>query len=128
MGRAPCSRHAANRYRPRQSVCPTLASAVQGPQPLQILLSSVDCNCGSLGVAADIGVKEVKDLKGKRIGFVVGSPALNQNSLAVLAFGGLTQKDVKVVEFASYGAMWKGLINNGVPSSSSSASSPAAAC
>ena len=83
-----------------------------GPQPLQLLLSSVDCNCGALGVAADAGVKEMKDLKGKRVGFVVGSPALNQNALAVLAFGGLTQQDVKIVEFASYGAMWKGLINN----------------
>jgi TRAP transporter TAXI family solute receptor len=85
-----------------------------GPQPLQLILSSVDCNCGSLGVAADAGVKEIRDLKGKRVGFVVGSPALNQNSLAVLAFAGLTQNDVKVVEFASYGAMWKGMINNDV--------------
>ena len=83
-----------------------------GPQPLQLILSTVDCNGASLGVAADTGVKELKDLKGKRVGFVVGSPALNQNSLAVLAFAGLTQKDVKVVEFASYGAMWKGLVNN----------------
>ena len=85
-----------------------------GPQQLQLILSSVDCNCGSLGVAADVGVKEIKDLRGKRVGFVVGSPALNQNSLAVLAFGGLTQNDVKAVEFASYGAMWKGLVNNDV--------------
>jgi len=83
-----------------------------GPQPLQLILTSVDCNCGSLGVAADVGVKELKDLRGKRVGFVVGSPALNQNSLAVLAFAGLTQSDVKIVEFASYGAMWKGLVNN----------------
>jgi TRAP transporter TAXI family solute receptor len=83
-----------------------------GPQPLQVLLSSVDCNGISLGVAADTGVKEVRDLKGKRIGFVVGSPALNQNALAVLAFGGLTRDDVKIVEFASFGAMWKGLLNN----------------
>src|SRR3954454_8131804 len=83
-----------------------------GPQSLQILLSSVDCNTGTLGVAADAGVKEVKDLRGKRVGFVVGSPALNQNSLAILAFAGLKQTDVKIVEFASYGAMWKGLINN----------------
>jgi TRAP transporter TAXI family solute receptor len=83
-----------------------------GPQPLQLVLSSVDCNAGSLGVAADTGVKEIKDLKGKRVGFVVGSPALNQNALAVLAFGGLKQSDVKAVEFSSYGAMWKGLINN----------------
>jgi TRAP transporter TAXI family solute receptor len=83
-----------------------------GPQPLQLLLSSVDCNGASLGVAADTGVKEIKDLKGKRVGFVVGSPALNQNSLAILAFGDLKQSDVKIVEFSSYGAMWKGLINN----------------
>jgi len=83
-----------------------------GPQPLQLVLSSVDCNAGSLGVARDTGVTEIKQLKGKRVGFVVGSPALNQNALAVLAFGDLKQSDVKIVEFASYGAMWKGLINN----------------
>src|SRR3954452_15111716 len=83
-----------------------------GPQPLQLMLSSVDCNAGSLGVARDTGVTEIKQLKGKRVGFVVGSPALNQNALAILAFGDLKQSDVKVVEFSSYGAMWKGLINN----------------
>ena len=85
-----------------------------GPQPVQITLTTVDCNGGDLGVAADTGVKTVADLKGKRVGFVVGSPALNQNALGVLAFAGLTEKDVKVVEFASYGAMWKGIINNDV--------------
>ncbi|MEA2837119.1 MAG: hypothetical protein QOD89_1669 [Bradyrhizobium sp.] len=83
-----------------------------GPQPLQLVLSSVDCNAASLGVARDTGVSEIKQLKGKRVGFVVGSPALNQNSLAILAFGDLKQSDVKAVEFSSYGAMWKGLINN----------------
>jgi len=41
---------------------------------------------------------------------VVGSPALNQNAFAVLAFGGLTRNDVKLVEFSSYGAMWKGIL------------------
>ena len=83
-----------------------------GPQPLQLVLSSVDCNAGSLGVARDTGVTEIKQLRGKRVGFVVGSPALNQNALAILAFGDLKQSDVKIVEFSSYGAMWKGLINN----------------
>jgi TRAP transporter TAXI family solute receptor len=53
-----------------------------GPQPVQITLSSVDCNGLSLAVAGDSGVKTMADLKGKRIGFVVGSPALNQNALA----------------------------------------------
>jgi TRAP transporter TAXI family solute receptor len=85
-----------------------------GPQPLQLVLSSVDCNAATLGVAKDTGVTEIKQLKGKRVGFVVGSPALNQNALAILAFGDLKQSDVKVVEFSSYGAMWKGMINNDV--------------
>jgi len=85
-----------------------------GPQQLRLMLASTDCNAISLGVAKDTGVKEVKDLKGKRIGIVVGSPALNQNAYAVLAFGGLTKSDVKLVEFSSYGAMWKGMVNNEV--------------
>lgn len=85
-----------------------------GPQALQLLLSVTDCNAISLGVAKDTGVKEIKDLKGKRIGLVVGSPALNQNSFAVLAYGNLSRADVKLVEFSSYGAMWKGMLNNEV--------------
>ena len=76
-----------------------------GPQALQLLLSSTDCNAITLSVAKDTGVKEVKDLKGKRVGMVVGSPALNQNALAVLAYGNLTKDDVKLVEFSGYGAM-----------------------
>ena len=85
-----------------------------GPQPVQVLLGTIDCNGATLGVAADTGVKELKDLRGKRVGFVVGSPALNQNALAILAYAGLTKADVKPVEFASYGAMWKGMVNNDV--------------
>ena len=85
-----------------------------GPQPLRLILASSACNAISLGVAKDTGVKEIKDLKGKRVGMVVGSPALNQNAFAVLAFGNLTRNDVKLVEFSSYGAMWKGIINNEV--------------
>src|SRR6476646_7217077 len=41
-----------------------------GPQSLQLLLSSVDCNAGALGVAADAGGKELKDRKGNQIGLV----------------------------------------------------------
>ena len=85
-----------------------------GPQSMQSILSTLDCNGLVLGVAKDTGVKEVKDLKGKRVGFVVGSPALNQNALGIIAYGGLTKADVKIVEFASYGAMWKGVLNNEV--------------
>ena len=46
-----------------------------GPATAQAApLAVVDCNAISLGVAKDTGVKEVKDLKGKRVGMVVGSP------------------------------------------------------
>ncbi len=83
-----------------------------GPQPLRLMLSAASCNAITLNVAKDTGVKEVKDLKGKRIGMVVGSPALNQNALAILAFANLSAKDVRLVEFSSFGAMWKGMINN----------------
>ncbi|MDP1883707.1 MAG: TAXI family TRAP transporter solute-binding subunit, partial [Bradyrhizobium sp.] len=83
-----------------------------GPQALQMTLSTVDCNGLSIGVAKDTGVKEWKDFRGKRLGHVVGSPALNQNALAIIAYAGLSKNDVKIVEFASYGAMWKGIINN----------------
>jgi len=83
-----------------------------GPQEIRLMLSVTDCNAISLGVAKDTGVQQIKDLRGKRIGTVVGSPALNQNAFAVMAFGGLTRSDVKLVEFSSYGAMWKGMVNN----------------
>lgn len=88
------------------------ASKDWGPQPLRVLLASNDCNALGLAATNDIGVKEMKDLRGKRIAFVVGSPALNQNALAMIAFGNLTASDVKIVEFASNAAMFKGMINN----------------
>lgn len=83
-----------------------------GPQKLALILSSVDCNGSALGITKDAGVSAYKDFKGKRVGWVIGSPALNQNTLAMLAFGGLKKEDVRLVEFSSFGAMWKGMINN----------------
>lgn len=97
-----------------------------GPQPLRLLLSAFDCNGLALGVAKDTGVQQIKDLKGKRVGNVVGSPALNQGALAVLAFGGLTLKDVTLVDFSSYGAMWKGMVNNQVDAGFASTIAPQA--
>ena len=112
-GRALASSMGAGVYFAQEGVF-EFAAREWGPQAVQITLTSVDCNGGNVGVAADTGVKTMADLKGKRVGFVVGAPALNQNAVAMLAFANLTVKDVKIVEFASYGAMWKGLINNDV--------------
>src|SRR5918992_527116 len=47
-----------------------------GPQPSRLLMAATACNGLGLAVAKDTGVKEVKDIKGKRVGVVVGSPAL----------------------------------------------------
>lgn len=86
-----------------------------GPQPIRVLLAN---NGGAInlavGVAGDIGVKEYKDLKGKRVAWVKGAPALNVNVTAYLAYAGLTWDDVEKVEFGGFGDSWKGLINNQV--------------
>ena len=83
-----------------------------GPQPMRLLMTATACNGLGLAAAKDTGIKEVKDIKGKRVGVVVGSPALTQGVLALIRFGGLTEKDVTTVQFSSNNAMWKGIINN----------------
>ena len=63
-------------------------------------------------VAADAGVKEISDLKGKRIGYVKGNPSVNVKNDAYLAFGGVTRDDVEVVWFGSYSAMKTAVLAN----------------
>lgn len=110
-GRAQASAMGIGTYFAQEGVF-EFATREWGPQPLQLILSSSTCNGQSLGAAADVGIRTAADLKGKRAGFVVGSPAVNQSVLALIAFGGWTPKEVKIVEFASYGAMMKGVVNN----------------
>lgn len=81
-----------------------------GPQDLRIVLgrpSSV-----GLAVAKDTGVKQMSDLKGKRIGYVKGNPSVNVKNDAYIAFGGLTRKDIQVVWFGSYNAMKDAILAN----------------
>ncbi len=95
-----------------------------GPQPVRVLLAN---NGGAInlavGVAGDIGVKEFADLKGKRVAWVKGAPALNVNTGAYLAYGGLTWDDVEIVEFGGFGDSWKGLINGQVDAAFASTNS-----
>lgn len=85
-----------------------------GPQPLRLIMSSKGSAGLMVGVAEDAGVKELKDLRGKRVAWVKSAPALNHNVTAMLAFGGLTWDDVEKVEFAGFGASWEGMTNNQV--------------
>lgn len=112
-GRAQASAMGVGIYYAQEGVL-EFATKEWGPQSLQLLLSATTCSGQALGIAKDLGVSQVKDLKGKRMGWVVGSPAINQSLLGLIAFGGLTKADVKLVDYSSYGAMMKGLVNNEV--------------
>lgn len=88
------------------------ASPDWGPQKLRmILMNNGDANI-VMGVAADAGVKKMADLKGKRVVWTVGAPALNHNIASGLAFAGLTWDDVKKVEAPGFSAGWAAIVNN----------------
>lgn len=95
-----------------------------GPQPIRVLMAN---NGGAInlavGVAGDLDIKEYSDLKGKRVAWVVGAPALNVNSEAYLAYGGLTWDDVERVDFGGFGASWKGLMEGQVDAAFASTNS-----
>ncbi len=85
-----------------------------GPLPLRLVMMSAGDSNQALGVAADLGIETYADLKGKRVPYVRGAPALNVPTTAFLACGGLTWDDVERVEFPGYGAMWTGVVNGQV--------------
>lgn len=62
--------------------------------------------------AADAGIEEIADAKGKRAAFVVGNPSVNLKCEAILAFGGLTTDDVEVVMFPTYAAAMSSMTKN----------------
>jgi TRAP transporter TAXI family solute receptor len=73
-----------------------------GPQDLRSLAGRP----GSFGVftAADANIKELKDLKGKRMAYVAGNPSVNVKCDAFLSFAGMTRNDVQAIMFPTYGA------------------------
>jgi len=91
-----------------------------GPQPVRALLINNSDQLLSIVTAKDANILTAKDLKGKRVAWVVGAPSLNQNITAMLAFAGLTWADVKKVEFGGFGQAMDGIINNQVDAAFSS--------
>ncbi|KIN65653.1 putative TrapT family, DctP subunit, C4-dicarboxylate periplasmic binding protein [Sulfitobacter noctilucae] len=104
-----------------------------GPQPVRVLSANNGGTVGlSLAVAAEACEKagkpacegfEYADLKGMRVAFVKGAPALNVNNEAYLAYGGLTWDDVEVVEFGGFGDSWAGMIDGSVDAAFASTNS-----
>ncbi len=83
-----------------------------GPQPLRNLFNNIGRNgTVSVAIADDIGVKSLADLKGKRVAWVKGSPALQTNMTAALAFGGLTWDDVEKIEVPGWGQSMQAIID-----------------
>lgn len=77
-----------------------------GPQPTRILnLAWANFNTGNPACGGDTGAKTVYDMKGLRMGWVIGGPALNIGMTGFLAAGDLTWDDVVKIEFPSWGAM-----------------------
>ena len=89
-------------------------TAEWGPQDVRVLIASNDDGNLGIGVAADTGARFVEDLRGLRVAWIVGAPALNENITAMLAFAGMTWDDVERVDFPGFGASWEGIINNQV--------------
>ena len=68
-----------------------------GPLPVRLLMTNISNQTLAMITAKDTGVKTVADIKGKRVSWVIGAPALNQNLTAIMAFAGLTWDDVEKV-------------------------------
>jgi TRAP transporter TAXI family solute receptor len=92
-----------------------------GPQPVKLLMACWgDDNTGAVACAKDANIKKASDLKGKRLAWVVGAPALNQNMEGWLAFGGLTWDDVIKVTVPGWGAALQGIIDGNIDGAISS--------
>lgn len=97
----------------------TFATPAWGPQPIRILGSSSADNGYALATAKDADIRTMADVKGKRVAFILGAPALQTNIKSFLAFGGLTLDDVVVVEAAGYGAAFQMMIDGLVDATTS---------
>ena len=87
------------------------ASKRWGPMPVRVVMMSVGLSNQAIAVADDGPVQTINDLKGRRVPWVFGAPALNISTEAIMACGGLTWADVERVEFPGYSAMWNAMID-----------------
>jgi TRAP transporter TAXI family solute receptor len=82
-----------------------------GPQRLYNLFNNIGRNGQQAVVAGDAGIQTAADLRGKRVTWVKGAPALNTNMTAMLAFAGLTWNDVEKIEVPGWKQSAEAVIN-----------------
>lgn len=82
-----------------------------GPQSIRYVTQNIGDGCSvSFAVAGDLGVETIQDLKGKRVAWVRGAPALNLAVESMLAHAGLGWDDVQRVEVSGFGESIDGII------------------
>lgn len=95
-----------------------------GPQPVRVIMMSwSDTNTGVVATAKDAGITTSAKMRGKKIAFVKGGPALNQNMTAWLAHGGLGWDDVTKVEVGGWKASIQGIIDGNIDAAIASTNS-----
>ena len=82
-----------------------------GPLPVRMVLMSVGFSNQGVAVPASSGITRVEQLRGKRVPWVHGAPALNISTQAVMACGGVTWADVERIDFPGYGSMWNAIVD-----------------
>jgi len=99
-----------------------------GPQPMRMIIQVPPVNAAPCGlmVRGNSGLKVPADLKGKKVAWVAGAPAINIVVEAVLAFAGLTLEDVQKIGFPSYSAAARAVIDGSVDVAQVSNTAPVA--
>ncbi|MCA8929808.1 MAG: TAXI family TRAP transporter solute-binding subunit [Alphaproteobacteria bacterium] len=93
----------------------TFGSREWGPQPLRVHALALG-NGAAVGMVTpgDKSIKEIGDIRGKRVAWIRGAPALNKAVESMMACAGVTWDDVEKVEFGGHGPAVDGFINNEV--------------
>ena len=95
-----------------------------GPQPVRLILMGwSDTNNALPATAKDADIMKASDMKGKRIAWVIGAPALNQHMTAWLAYGDLGWNDVEKVEVPGWKASIQGIIDGNIDAAIASTNS-----
>jgi len=79
-----------------------------GPQDFRVLMGRR--NAFSIVATRESGIRTPADLKGKRLAWVPANSSVNIKVEPILAFAGLTLADVQLVQFPSYVASLRALI------------------
>jgi len=82
-----------------------------GPMRIYNIFNNIGDNGQQAVSAGDAGIKTIQDIKGKRVTWIKGAPALNMNMTAFLAFGNLTWADVKKIVVPGWKQSAEAVIN-----------------